>query len=446
MTEAGRKKNRHITSFQIIIIGFFLVILAGSLLLMLPVATNDNSSTGFLDALFTATSAVCVTGLVVQDTASYWSFFGQAVILLLIQIGGMGVVTIAVAVAIAAGRKIGLMQRSTMQEAISAPQVGGIVRMTRFILKTSLMIELLGAVCLAIVFCGDYGAVKGVWYALFHSISAFCNAGFDLNGVVQPYSSLMSYAEQPIVNLTIMLLIITGGIGFLTWEDIKKNKWHVKKYRMQTKVILCVTACLIAVPTVYFFFFEFENDPLAKRIWCSLFQAVTPRTAGFNTADLTVLTETGQMLIIMLMLIGGSPGSTAGGMKTTTFAVLCASAFAVFRKEQDAHFFGRRIPYEAVRTAATIFLLYIVLFLTGGMVISSIEGIPLLAALFETGSAIGTVGLSLGITPELTGVSKVILIVLMFFGRTGGLTLIFAAFTEKKSSNSKLPQEKITVG
>ncbi len=444
--DSGKKINRHITSFQIIIIGFFTVILLGSLLLMLPIATDTNTGTKFLDALFTATSAVCVTGLVVHDTATYWSLFGQVIILMLIQIGGMGVVTIAVAVATASGRKIGLMQRSIMQEAISAPQVGGIVRMTRFILRTSIVIELVGAAFLAIVFCKDFGIPKGIWYALFHSISAFCNAGFDLNGVLQPYSSLTLYSEQPIINITIMLLIIVGGIGFLTWADVQKNRWHFSKYRMQSKVILCVTISLIIVPAIYFFFCEFTEFSLVRRIWYSLFQSVTPRTAGFNTADLTILSETGQMIIIILMLIGGSPGSTAGGMKTTTFAVLCASAVSVFQKKEYAHFFGRRVESEAVRTAATILLMYLVLFLTGGMIISSLEKIPLLSALFETSSAIGTVGLSLGITPDLTDISKMILIGLMFFGRVGGLTLIFAAFSEKKVNNSRLPQEKITVG
>lgn len=444
--DSEKKINRHITSFQIIIIGFFTVILLGSLLLMLPIATDTNTGTKFLDALFTATSAVCVTGLVVHDTATYWSLFGQVIILMLIQIGGMGVVTIAVAVATASGRKIGLMQRSIMQEAISAPQVGGIVRMTRFILRTSIVIELVGAAFLAIVFCKDFGIPKGIWYALFHSISAFCNAGFDLNGVLQPYSSLTLYSEQPIINITIMLLIIVGGIGFLTWADVQKNKWHFSKYRMQSKVILCVTISLIIVPAMYFFFCEFTEFSLMRRIWYSLFQSVTPRTAGFNTADLTILSETGQMIIIILMLIGGSPGSTAGGMKTTTFAVLCASAVSVFQKKEYAHFFGRRVESEAVRTAATILLMYLVLFLTGGMIISSLEKIPLLSALFETSSAIGTVGLSLGITPDLTDISKMILIGLMFFGRVGGLTLIFAAFSEKRVNNSRLPHEKITVG
>ena len=243
-----------------------------------------------------------------------------------------------------------------------------------------------------------------------------------------------------------MMLIIAGGIGFLTWEDIKNHKWHFKKYRMQSKVIFMVTGILIFLPALYFFYFEFSNVPLKERVWVSLFQSVTPRTAGFNTADLTLLSEVGQMLIIMLMLIGGSPGSTAGGMKTTTLAVLVSSALSVFRKKEHTNFFGRQIPDDTIRNAATIFLMYIVLFLVGGMVISRTEDIPLMTALFETASAIGTVGLSLGITPDLGIVSHIILISLMFFGRVGGLTLIFATVSEKKPNGSKYPQEKITVG
>lgn len=446
MQRTKKRNHRHMTSFQIIILGFFSVIILGSFLLTLPFATQDGLGASFGDGLFTATSAVCVTGLVLHDTAAYWSLFGQGVILMLIQIGGMGVVTVTVFIAVAAGRKIGLMQRSTMQEAISAHQVGGIVRLTEFILKTTICIELAGAILLAPVFCRDFGFDKGIWYALFHSISAFCNAGFDLMGVKSPFSSLTAYSTEPMVNLVIMALIIMGGIGFLTWADIKNNKWHFQKYRMQSKVILTVTVSLILFPTVYFFFCEFAHLPLGERIWSSLFQAVTPRTAGFNTADLTLLSETGKMLIIILMLIGGSPGSTAGGMKTTTIAVLFASALAVFRKKGQAHFFGRRVPDEEVKSAATILLMYVALFLGGGMVISSIEGIPLLTSLFETSSAIGTVGLSLGITPQLGGISKMILISLMFFGRVGGMTLIFAALSQKRDTGSRFPLEKITVG
>ena len=293
MNHTGNRKHRHFTSFQVIILGFFSVILLGSLLLMLPLSTRDGNGASFADSLFTATSAVCVTGLIIHDTATYWSEFGQAIILTLIQIGGMGVVTIAVAIAVASGRKIGLMQRSTMQEAISAHQVGGIVRLTKFILKTSIFIELIGAALLMPVFCKDFGILKGLWYSLFHAVSAFCNAGFDLIGVREPFSSLTSYASNPLVNFTIMALIVTGGVGFVTWADIKKNKLHFKKYNMQSKVILTVTAVLITVPAVYFFFCEFSGLPLGERLLTSLFQSVTPRTAGFNTADLTLLTEPG---------------------------------------------------------------------------------------------------------------------------------------------------------
>lgn len=444
----GKKK---ISSFQIIILGFASVILTGSLLLMLPWSTAEPGGATFLDALFTATSAVCVTGLIVYDTATYWSVFGQAVIILLIQIGGMGVVTVAVATFMFSGRKIGLAQRTTMQEAISAPQMGGIVKLTGFILRGTLLIELMGAILLAIVFCRDFGFLKGIWYSVFHSVSAFCNAGFDLIGVREPFSSLTSYASNPIINIVIMSLIVVGGIGFLTWDDICVHKFHLKKYRMQSKVILTVTALLIILPAIFFYGVEFSQEQWkgmdqGERIFSSLFQSVTPRTAGFNTVDLTNLSEAGIAIMIILMLIGGSPGSTAGGMKTTTVAVLFATAFAVFRRKKETDCFKRRIAEETVNRAAVIMLMYITLFLGGGILISCLEGLPLMHALYETASAIGTVGLSLGITSELGNVSHAVLILLMFFGRVGGLTLIYAAVSGTKGCLSKLPQEKITVG
>ena len=437
--------KRKLSSSQIILFGFAGVILIGTLLLMLPFATNSGQGASFWDALFTSTSAVCVTGLIVQDTAVYWSGFGQSVILLLIQIGGMGVITVAAAITMASGKKISLMQRSTMQDAISAHQVGGIVRFTGFILKGIFLFELLGALVLMTVFVPEYG-MKGIWLAVFHSISAFCNAGFDLMGTKSPYSSLTSYAAHPVVNITVMLLIVIGGIGFLTWQDIRQNGIHIKRYRMQSKVILATTGILLLVPALYFFFFEFAAEPMGRRVFLSLFQSVTPRTAGFNTADLTALSETGQTLTIGLMLIGGSPGSTAGGMKTTTAAVLVACAVAVFRRRENERFFGRRIADDTVKNAITVFLMYITLFLLGGMIISRVEGLPILTCLFETASAIGTVGLTLGITPGLHLISKLILISLMFLGRIGGLTLIFATLSANKNTLSKLPLEKITVG
>lgn len=438
------KNNK--SPFRIIIFGFLLVIFMGSFLLMLPISTKTGECTPFLDALFTSTSAVCVTGLVIHDTATYWSNFGQYVIILLIQIGGLGVITVAGAFTILSGRKIGLMQRSTMQEAIAAPNVGGIVRRTGFILKTALAVELFGAVLLFPVFFCEFGLLNGAWYSLFHSISAFCNAGFDLMGVKAPFSSLTDYAGNPVISIVIALLIAIGGIGFLTWEDIRTNGLYFQKYRMQSKVILTVTGALILISTIYFFLFEFTQAPMGERVLLSFFQAVTPRTAGFNTADLTAMSETGQFVIIILMLIGGSPGSTAGGMKTTTLAVLLANTLAVFRRREHPSFFNRRLSNEVVSQASTILIMYLVLFLTAGLVISRVENLPVLTCLFETASAIGTVGLSLGITPQLSSISHLLLIALMFFGRVGGLTLIFAALSHVQGNSARLPQERITVG
>lgn len=445
MADFIHKKNRF-TSFQIIIGGFIAVILIGALLLMLPVSSKAGIITPFNEALFTSTSAVCVTGLVVQDTATYWSWFGQGIILVLIQIGGLGVITIAVSFALLSGRKISLMQRSVMQEAISAPKVGGIVRLTGFVLKGTFLVEFTASIIMMPVFVKDFG-VKGIWMAIFHSISAFCNAGFDLMGTENAkYASLTSYISHPLINITIMLLIIIGGIGFLTWEDILKNKYRIKNYRMQTKVILTTSLLLILFPAFFFFFRDFADMPMQERIFSSLFQAVTPRTAGFNTADLTMMTKDGLGIVIVLMLVGGSPGSTAGGMKTTTLAVLIANTLACFRRKEDAQMFGRRIETSTIKNAATIFMMYIVLFFGGAIVISTVEDLSFSTCLFETASAIGTVGLTLGITPELGIISQTILMILMFLGRVGGLTLIYAALSGSGKKISKLPQEKMTVG
>ncbi len=438
--------EKRLSSSQIIILGFALMILLGTVLLMLPAATRDGRGAGFSDALFTATSAVCVTGLIVQDTATYWAAFGQAVILSLIQIGGMGIVTVMLAMYLVSGRKISLKQRSTMQESVSAPKVGGIVRLTGFILKMTLLFEGLGAAAMAPVFCKEFGLARGIWYSVFHSVSAFCNAGFDLMGEKTKYGSLTCFAENPVINIVIMLLIVIGGIGFLTWDDVKNNRIHLKKYRMQSKVILTTTGLLILLPALYFFFGELSGTPFGSRVFPSLFQSVTTRTAGFNTVDLTRFSETGLAMMILLMLIGGSPGSTAGGMKTTTLAVMLSTAISVFRRRQHTLFFGRRVDDAIVRNAATVATMYLVLFLSGGFLISRIEGLPLLTCLFETASAVGTVGLTLGITPGLGGASQGILILLMYLGRVGGLTLIFAALSGNRGNTSRLPLEKITVG
>ena len=440
------RRKRRLSSFQIIILGFAGVILLGALLLMLPISTTAGGVTPFNETLFTATSAVCVTGLVVQDTGSYWSAFGQAVILTLIQIGGLGVVTVAASLALLSGRKISLMQRSTMQDAISAPQVGGIVRLTRFILRGTFLIELLGALAVLPVFCRDYGG-RGVWMAIFHSISAFCNAGFDILGTESNrYPSLTGYADSPVINITIMLLIVIGGIGFLTWNDICENKWRFHRYRMQSKVILVTTGLLILLPAVFFFLSDFSALPAGNRLLASFFQSVTPRTAGFNTVNLSAMSSASQGVMILLMLIGGSPGSTAGGMKTTTLAVLLANAVATFRQRDSAQFFGRRVDCSAVKTAATILMMYLVLFFGGAVFISAYENLSLSTCLYETASAVGTVGLTLGITPQLHITSQMVLITLMYLGRVGGLTLIYAAFSGKKATGAKMPKEKIMIG
>ncbi len=439
-------KLKRLSSFQLIILGFLATILLGSLLLMLPIATKDSKGATFLDALFTSTTSVCVTGLVVQDTGTYWTLFGHIVILLLIQVGGLGVVTVAMALISASGKKISLKERSTLKEAIAAPQVRGVVKMIGFILKLVFTIELIGAVAFMPVFCKDFGIIKGIWYSIFHSISAFCNAGIDLFGVIEPYSSITSYNTQPVVNIVIMLLIITGGLGFFTWDDIISKRLNLKQYRMQSKVILATTATLIIVPAVYFFFFEFSNLPIDSRIWSSIFQAITPRTAGFNSVDINTMSNTGIMAMIILMLIGGAPGSTAGGMKVTTLSVILCSSFSVFKKQNQTVMFGRRLPDDSVRNAIAIFLMYIVLSLFCAMIISYIEEIPILTALYETASAIGTVGLTLGITPTLGTASHIILIILMYIGRVGGLTLIYATVSDKVDNGSRYPQERITVG
>ena len=362
-------KHDRVTPAQIIILGFLLLIFTGAVLLMLPFSTQEPGGASFGDALFTATSATCVTGLVLHDTALYWSPFGQLVILLLIQVGGMGVVTIAVAIFMFAGKRIGLKQRWVMQESISAPQVGGIVRMTGFILKPPFdrrVGSCFWPAVLPAIWSWKRTLVRGV-----SSVSAFCNAGFDLMGVNSPFSSLTDYVGDPLVSNVIAFLIIIGGVGFLTWNDIREHKLHFRRYRLQSKLILTTTLALILTGLLFFLLYEFEQGQwvdmsLWERINAAFFQSVTPRTAGFNTVDLTGLSQPAQLLIILLMLVGGSPGSTAGGFKTTTLAVMLLGIRAVFRHKERPQCFGRRIADESIRNASAIFLLYLLLFLTGG--------------------------------------------------------------------------------
>lgn len=437
---------RRLNSFQIVVLGFAFVIVLGTVILMLPVSSADGIRTPFIDALFTAVTSVCVTGLVVRDTGTYWSTFGHAVILLLVQAGGLGVVTLSASFSMLTGKKIGLSQRTMMAESVASPKLSGIVRLTSFIIKVSLCIELIGAILMMPVFCRDFGIGKGIWMAVFHSVSAFCNAGLDLLGDRGAFSSLTSYAYEPLINLPIMLLIIIGGIGFLTWDDIRANGYHFSRYRMQSKVIITWSAALCIVPAIFFFLLDFQDLPAGKRAVVALFQSVTTRTAGFNTADLTSMRESSQLLMILLMLVGGSPGSTAGGIKTTTLAVLIACAAAVFSRKDSPEMFKRRIAPDIVATATAIFFMYTGLGITCAMTLSILENLPLMPCLFESFSAIATVGLSFGITPTLSIPSKLILIVFMFIGRVGGLTVIYATMSGYKIQCGKHPQEKISVG
>ena len=307
-------------------------------------------------------------------------------------------------------------------------------------------LALLGSLLLSAAFIPEFGWGKGVWYAVFHSISAFCNAGFDLMGIRGAFSSLISFSQHVLVNIVLILLITVGGIGFLVWNDIKQHGIHWKQYRLQSKIVFVTSAVLVLLPFLWFLIFEIKDLPLARRVLPSLFQSVTLRTAGFNTVDLGQMSGGGQVIMILWMLIGGSPGSTAGGMKTTTIAVLLLTTWSVFRRHEDTACFGRRIGEEPVRNAVAILAMYFLLFFISGVVISSLEGLPLMTCLFETASAVGTVGVTLGITSSLGPVSRCILMVLMFLGRVGGLTLIYAAQSVRKTQISTLPIEKITVG
>ncbi len=428
------------------ILGFAGIILIGTVLLMLPISTVDGHASSFADAIFTATSATCVTGLIVHDTATTWSAFGQAVIILMIQMGGLGVVMASATFALASGRKISLKERSMLKDTFAAPRMEGMARMAVFILKITFVTELIGALIMMPSFCADHG-LRGVWMAVFESISAFCNAGFDIMGTPgNLYTSLCGYATNPVICGAISLLIILGGIGFVTWGDIFSNGRRIKRYSMQSKVILVTTAVLIVAPALFFYAFEYGNLPAGERVIASVFQSVTTRTAGFNVQDLSQMSEPGQALTILLMLIGGSPGSTAGGIKTTTLAVLCANFGAVCIRKEETNAFGRRIKDDVVKQAAAIFMLYIGLALLGAVAICLIEGLPYLTCLFECASAIGTVGLTMGITPSLGLASRAVLMLYMFIGRVGGLTIIYAATKEARRSVSKLPHESITVG
>lgn len=439
-----------ISPSQIIILGYLGLIFCGTGLLMLPWTTRDGLGASLGDALFTATSAITVTGLVVHDTMQYWSFFGQLVILLLIQTGGLGVVTMAIAVAVLTGQKIGFRLRWVMQESISAPQLAGIVRTTGFICRIVLCVELAGAFLLALRFCPEMGLGQGLWMALFHAVSAFCNAGFDLMGARQAYSSLTAYSADPLVCLVIAGLIITGGIGFLTLEDVHCHGPRFRHYHLQSKFVLLASAFLLVAGFCYFYCLEFSSDRWqmseSEAVLASFFQAVSPRTAGFNSVDLTALSPMSQLVTILLMLVGAAPGSTGGGFKVTTLAVLFLALIAIFLNRRDVRGFDRRVSDGTLRKASGIFMFFVLLYLTGGMFICCLDDLPLMVAFFEAASAIATVGLTLGVTPELSDASRAVLILLMYFGRVGSLTVLFAVSSGLRQDAFRYPAEEVAVG
>ena len=445
-----KKFTKHLTRTQMIVLGYFLIIFIGAGLLTLPIATRSGVSTPFIDALFTSTSAVCVTGLVIADTFTYWSVFGQCVIITIIQIGGLGFMTIGVFFAIILRRKIGLWTRGTLQESVNILEVGGIVRLAKKIIVGTIFFEGLGAIFLSIRFSSQMNFGKAIYFGVFHSISAFCNAGFDLMGEHGLYSSFVPYYDDWLVNLVIMSLIVIGGIGFFVWNDISINKLHFKKYRLHTKIVLITTAALIFGGAALLFFLERNNTiadmSVSDGILCSLFGSVTARTAGFNTVDTASLTDGSKLVTCILMFIGGSPGSTAGGIKTTTFVILFVYMIANLRQSEHCNIMGRRLEGEAIRKASVVMCINLSLIIIGVLIITTVQPLDIRDVFLEVTSAMGTVGMSTGITRQMETISKIVLIFIMYCGRVGSMTFAFSLRGHKIEPPVKLPVEKVMIG
>lgn len=445
-----RKKYLKMSHVQIIALGFFIIIMTGTILLMLPVSTRNGQGAAFLEALFTATSASCVTGLVVQDTSTYWTAFGQGVILAMIQIGGLGFMTIATMFFLILRKRVHLRGRELLTESISVSQVGGIMRLAKKILLGTFLLEGIGALLLMIRFVPLYGR-QGIWMSVFHSVSAFCNGGFDLMGqYTGAYSSLTFFVDDWLVNLVIMALIVIGGVGFIVWDDILTYKLAIKKYHLHSKIVLWMSAILIFGGALLFLIVERNATGAGlspgAQVLAALFDSVTARTAGFNTVDTAGLSDAGKLLTIALMFIGGSPGSTAGGVKTTTIVVLFLYSFSYMRSNRSTSIFGRSLEDDALRKASAVFFTNLMLALGVTILISSIQKLPVLDILFETFSAIGTVGMSTGLTRELNDISRVLIIFLMYCGRVGSLSFANALAGKRKTAPVKNAVEKITIG
>lgn len=435
---------------QLIVLFFALIILIGAWLLTLPISSRSGQSTPFINALFTATSSNCVTGLIVYDTYTHWSMFGQIVILALIQVGGLGFMSLATIFSFLLKRKIGLNERMLMQEAAGGIKLGGIVRLTKHILLGTLIFEGIGAIILASRFCPQMGLGEGIYNAIFHSVSSFCNAGFDLMGKYKQFSSITTYSSDPVVCLTIASLIVIGGLGFLVWEDMLINKWRYGRYMLHTKVVLATTALLILIPTVLIFIAERDDSMIGMnimdRIVNSIFQSITPRTAGYNSVDMTALSDSTIFLTIVLMIIGGSPGSTAGGIKTTTLFMLFAAAISTLKNKSDITAFRRRFEDGLFKKACSIMMIYMSVAIAGVSMLSLFQNLPLKDVILEVFSAIGTVGLSLGITSSLSVASKLVIILLMYFGRVGILSITFLFIRSSMPVPLHYPKEKLVIG
>lgn len=446
-------RSRRLNSTRLVALSFGVIILIGALLLTLPVSARSGESQGLFKALFTATSATCVTGLVVTDTALTWSPFGQAVILLMIQIGGLGFMTIISVVSFMAHRRISLSERLLMVSTLNLSDLDGVVRVVRRALMGTLVFELAGTALLSVRMIPRFGFFKGLWHALFHSVSAFCNAGFDLQGMdTGAFSSLSGFAGDPVVLLTTAALVIIGGLGFFVWEDIARQRaW--KKLTLYSRLVLTLTAFLL-LGGALFFFLEEGNSPdtlggmkLWERWLNAFFQSVTLRTAGFNVIDQGAMQDNSMVLSCILMLIGGSSGSTAGGMKTVTVWALVMVLFTSLRGRERITFRGRTLPARRAMDAVTLFLLVLALWTCGSMVISVADSVPFLHAAYETASALGTVGLTTGITPTLSRASHILLILLMYTGRVGGLSLSLAFLAGRKVADKiKYPEFHVMIG
>ena len=445
-------KHPPMSAQGVIALGFAAIIALVTLLLMLPASSRAGTWTDPLTALFTATSAVCVTGLVVVDTATHWSVFGRCVLLAGIQIGGLGVMTVIALAAMMMNRRIGLRQRTLLVESVATLHIGGIVRLVRRALYGTLLLELAGALLLALRFVPLLGPGRGVFYAVFHAVSAFCNAGFDLMGTVTgPFSSLESFVSDPLVNLVAVSLILLGGLGFFVWDDLIENKFRFRRLQLHTRVVLVITPVIVLVPACLFYVFEagasMAGMSTGTRMLASLFSAVTPRTAGFDTVPTGELSPAGSLLTVLLMLTGGNPGSTAGGAKTTTMLVLLLLAVSILRREEDIRLFGRRLPEDLMRRACSIVIIYVSLAMLSTLAICAAQPeLALQDVIIEVFSAINTVGMSTGVTRELGTFARLIIILLMYAGRLGSLTFALLIARHPSPSPLRCPQERILIG